>query len=303
MKITTLFVMAIVPLSILTACQSSRDQRDMRATAQPDRYASTDRYPAGSETGREVRKQPTGQFSSADQERTMVNEMNLHRPNDQRAMTPSERDMYPQRSTEQTGLTASERDNIALRDAIAGKPQRSRTTQAAGGTTNEMRTGTASEQGLTSQRQSDRQAMMRQSEQPMARDERGAIVPIVPGEESVLGPRDRSSEEVGLRQGAGAGIPGSELGVADIAPYEPDFRRNYEANYANSGYGYDQYRPAYQYGFGLAKDPRYATMDWNELEMQAHRNWNEGTMGPWDRYKDAVRYGWERGREAPPGRG
>ncbi|MEP6888410.1 MAG: hypothetical protein ABI945_08825 [Nitrospirales bacterium] len=261
---------------------------------------STDRYPAGSETRREVKRQPAGQYSSADHERTMVNEMNLHRPNEQRAMTPSEREMYPQRSTDQTGLTASERDNIALRDTIAGKPQRSRTTQAADGTTNEMPINRASEQGLTSQRQSDRQAMM-QTEQPVARDHRGAIipvVPIVPGGGSALGPRDRSSEEVGLRQSAG-----SELSVADIGPYEPDFRQNYEANYVNSGYGYDQYRPAYQYGFGLAKDPRYTTMDWNELEMQAHRNWNEGTMGPWDRYKDAVRYGWERGREATPGRG
>lgn len=296
MKLTTFFVTAIVPLSLLTACQSSRDQRDIRATSHPDRYASTDRHAAGSEIRREAGRQLTGQYSSADHERIMVNEMNLHRPDDQRGLTPGERDRYSRRSVDQTGLTASERDNIALQDAIAGKPPRQRTTQAADGTTNEMRSAATSEQGLGSPRQSERQTMMRQ-------DERVAIVPIVPGEESALGPRDRSSEEVGLRQSAGSGIPGSELGVADIGPYEPDFRQNYEANYANSGYGYDQYRPAYQYGFGLAKDPRYATMDWNELEMQAHRNWNESTMGPWDRYKDAVRYGWERGREATPGRG
>lgn len=171
------------------------------------------------------------------------------------------------------GQTASERDNMALRNSLAGKPHRSLTTQATDSTTNEMPGG----KGL-----------------PRTT------------EEAIIEPRDRSSEEVGLRQGAGAGIAGIagyELGVADIGPYEADFRQNYEANHANSGYGYDQYRPAYQYGFGLAKDPRYAMMDWNELEMQAHRNWNEGTMGPWDRYKDAVRYGWERGRAATPGQG
>jgi hypothetical protein len=87
--------------------------------------------------------------------------------------------------------------------------------------------------------------------------------------------------------------PGAEL--AEIAHYETDFRQHYEKNYAGTGYGYDQYRPAYHYGFDLAKDLRYSEMDWNTLELQAHRNWNEATMGPWDRYKEAVRYGWERG--------
>jgi hypothetical protein len=31
-----------------------------------------------------------------------------------------------------------------------------------------------------------------------------------------------------------------------------------------------------------SKDLRYSEMDWNTLELQAHRNWNEATMGPWD---------------------
>ena len=87
--------------------------------------------------------------------------------------------------------------------------------------------------------------------------------------------------------------PGTEL--AEIARYEADFKQNYEHNYASTGYGYDQYRPAYHYGFELAKDLRYSDMDWNTIELQAHRNWNEATMGSWERYRDAVRYGWERG--------
>jgi hypothetical protein len=87
--------------------------------------------------------------------------------------------------------------------------------------------------------------------------------------------------------------PGTEL--AEVSRYETDFKQHYEHNYASTGYGYDQYRPAYHYGFELAKDLRYSEMDWNTLELQAHRNWDEGTMGSWGRYKDAVRYGWERG--------
>jgi len=94
--------------------------------------------------------------------------------------------------------------------------------------------------------------------------------------------------------------PASEM--ADIGRYEPDFRQDYESNFANSGYSYDQYRPAYRYGYELASDPRYASSDWSGVEMQARRSWDEGTMGPWERYKDAVRYGWERAHQAATGR-
>lgn len=76
---------------------------------------------------------------------------------------------------------------------------------------------------------------------------------------------------------------------------EPQFKQHYETHYADSGYAYNQYRPAYQYGYELATDQRYRKMDWSTLELQARRGWNDGTMGLWDRYKDAVRFGWERG--------
>jgi hypothetical protein len=76
---------------------------------------------------------------------------------------------------------------------------------------------------------------------------------------------------------------------------EPQFKEHYDRHYADSGYGYNQYRPAYQYGYELALDRRYKSMDWSALERQAHQGWDEATMGLWDRYKDAVRFGWERG--------
>jgi hypothetical protein len=249
---------AMLPLFVLGGCQSGRSTQSAAGGAPP-----------------------AARYSSADHERAMVNDMNLHRPG----------------ATGQQ--SASARDNEAIRESMAGKSIRQQETQSSDSTTNEMAGGKALPRAGS-------EGMSEQSigRQPSIIEERTVvIVPTEPGGETMLGPRDRSSEEAGLRQGVESSIPGAELGVADIGPYEPDFRQNYEANYANSGYGYDQYRPAYQYGFGLAKDPRYTTMDWNELELQAHRNWNEGTMGPWERYRDAVRYGWERGRESTPGRG
>jgi hypothetical protein len=83
--------------------------------------------------------------------------------------------------------------------------------------------------------------------------------------------------------------------LEQLKRHEPQFKEHYEHHYAGSGYGYNQYRPAYQYGYELAMDARYRTMDWSRLELQARRGWDEATMGLWDRYKDAVQFGWERG--------
>ena len=76
---------------------------------------------------------------------------------------------------------------------------------------------------------------------------------------------------------------------------EPQFKEHYGHHYADSGYTYNQYRPAYQYGYELAMDQRYRTLDWSVLELQARKGWDESTMGLWNQYKDAVRFGWERG--------
>lgn len=229
-------------------------------------------------------------FSSAAHERAMVDEMNLHRPG-------------------KTGpRAASRQDNTALRETLAEHPVRSNEAQSSEGTVNEMVEGEALPRPTD---QSSRQLQSMEQAPTVIEERTVVIVPVepVPGdtmaraprEESRLGPQDRGDQEVALRRDAESMAPGAEL--AEITRYEPDFRQNYESNFANTGYGYDQYRPAYRYGFELAKDPRYDGMDWNTLEMQAHRNWNEGTMGPWNRYRDAVRYGWERGRETTPGRG
>jgi hypothetical protein len=83
--------------------------------------------------------------------------------------------------------------------------------------------------------------------------------------------------------------------LEQLKQHEPEFKDHYGHHYADSGYGYNQYRPAYQYGYELALDTRYRTMEWSSLELQARRGWDEATLGLWDRYKDAVRFGWERG--------
>jgi hypothetical protein len=75
---------------------------------------------------------------------------------------------------------------------------------------------------------------------------------------------------------------------------EPEFKEHYEQHYIDSGYGYSQYRPAYHYGYDLATDARYRGLDWNTMEPQILRVWDEKRLGLWVRYKEAVQYAWQR---------
>lgn len=82
---------------------------------------------------------------------------------------------------------------------------------------------------------------------------------------------------------------------ADMSMYDADFHTHYQSNYANSGYTYEQYEPAYRYGYTLATDDRYAGRDWRDVEDDARLYWtNYHADSPWENFKDAVRHGWER---------
>jgi uncharacterized protein (TIGR02271 family) len=80
---------------------------------------------------------------------------------------------------------------------------------------------------------------------------------------------------------------------SDFESYEPDFRNHYQTTYTNTGYTYDDFQPAYHYGYQLASDPRYQDRDWEEIEMDARRDW-EGRYhdSAWEDFKDAIRNAW-----------
>jgi stress response protein YsnF len=78
---------------------------------------------------------------------------------------------------------------------------------------------------------------------------------------------------------------------------DEDFRHHWAANFQSvGGARYDDYAPAYGYGGQLCGDPRYAGRDWASVEPEARRDWEERNPGTWDRFKDAVRYAWDKGR-------
>jgi hypothetical protein len=80
--------------------------------------------------------------------------------------------------------------------------------------------------------------------------------------------------------------------------YDEGFRTDYNTNYTTSGYSYDQYQPAYRYGYTLASDERYTNRNWAEMEPEIRRRWEGTNQGTWEDFKDAIRRGWEEVKEA-----
>jgi hypothetical protein len=90
-----------------------------------------------------------------------------------------------------------------------------------------------------------------------------------------------------------------KMGTHTFDRYDTDFRDHFDQMYANRGYTYNDYVPAYRYGYDLAINERYSGRDWSEFEMEAQRDWQQRHPdSAWDDFKDAIRHGWERVRNA-----
>ena len=91
-------------------------------------------------------------------------------------------------------------------------------------------------------------------------------------------------------------------GYGGFERYNTSFRNHWQSNYANSGYTYEQYEPAYRFGYTLANDTRYQGRDWNAIEADARRTWTQQYKdSPWENFKDAVRHGWQQVKQAVAG--
>lgn len=102
---------------------------------------------------------------------------------------------------------------------------------------------------------------------------------------------------VDVEQNAGGNTSGASRFDAST------FRNDYQSKYANSGYTFDQYEPAYRYGYTLATDARYSGRKWNDIEASARSDWNRQNKGSsWENFKDAIRYSWEQAKNTVSGR-
>jgi uncharacterized protein (TIGR02271 family) len=82
----------------------------------------------------------------------------------------------------------------------------------------------------------------------------------------------------------------------DFATYNDDFRKHYSTAFGTSGVAYTEYEPAYRYGYELGTNERYRGRDWAALEADARRDWEVRHPNTWERFKDAIRYGWDKVR-------
>lgn len=88
-----------------------------------------------------------------------------------------------------------------------------------------------------------------------------------------------------------------QLGPGRIASSLGDeaFRQHWQSAYGSSGGKYEDYAQAYRYGVTLAGNKQYQGYRWDELEPQVKSDWESAHAGsPWERTKQAVRYGWEK---------
>ncbi len=86
----------------------------------------------------------------------------------------------------------------------------------------------------------------------------------------------------------------------DYDAYAAGFRSHYDTTYGSSGQGFNLYEPAYRYGYEAGISERYRGRDFNDLEPELRREYErENGKGTWDGIKDAVKYAFWRGREAP----
>lgn len=111
----------------------------------------------------------------------------------------------------------------------------------------------------------------------------------MPGSGAVMQPSEVVSEAGQPHAGLGAPMPNEYL------EYEEDFRAHYDEQYASENARYEDYVPAYRYGAEIGKDMRYRDQPWDDVEPEARRHWESTSPdSTWERFKLAVRHGWER---------
>jgi uncharacterized protein (TIGR02271 family) len=76
--------------------------------------------------------------------------------------------------------------------------------------------------------------------------------------------------------------------------FDMNFRNHYQTTYTGSDMTYEDYRPAYRYGYDLGTSDRFRDRDWYDVEREARQAWERTNPdNPWEKFKDAVQQGWD----------
>ncbi|CAB3747865.1 hypothetical protein [Paraburkholderia solisilvae] len=256
-----------------------RDGRDLQAGVGSDLYSDDGRAADGRSSDERSLREPAdygsaashaGRTADTSTEQRVTSMRDEHQPPQ---MAP---DIDPPPSSRATSTTATQRENLAgARDTgIPGER-----VARPGGTVHSSAPGTMNE---SEARRDLRGSDLRGSDYSPATVAGNAARP----------PADDVRATSGTASGGlGAPIPDEFL------EYEEDFRMHYDEQYGTrEGARYDEYVPAYRYGATMGRDTRYQDRPWDEdVELEARHDWERAAPeGSWDRFKAAVRHGWER---------
>jgi uncharacterized protein (TIGR02271 family) len=139
----------------------------------------------------------------------------------------------------------------------------------------------------------------------------GSFEVTTQSEEAVVEKRARVTEEVVVNKDVQertehvrdtvrrSDVDVQQTGGQDMERMRSGWRGHYQSQFANTGNKYEQYEPAYQFGYTLRNEPRYRDYDWTRLEPEARRTWEQRNTGTaWDQVKAAVRYSWENFKQS-----
>lgn len=105
----------------------------------------------------------------------------------------------------------------------------------------------------------------------------------------------------GTANQATASTTGSGIGSGSPRGWDEhrDFFRMHHGETYGGATGFDEYEPAYRYGWDTGSSGRYRGRSWNEIEPELRSDWERRYPdGGWERFKAAVRRGWERTSDA-----
>jgi hypothetical protein len=75
------------------------------------------------------------------------------------------------------------------------------------------------------------------------------------------------------------------------------FRAVHRKEYGSTDF--DEFEPAYHYGWDVGRDERLRDQSWSEFESAMRVDWERRYPdGEWGRVRRAVQLGWDRAREA-----
>ncbi len=87
----------------------------------------------------------------------------------------------------------------------------------------------------------------------------------------------------------------TKVGPVEWEHFTTDFQKDWKKRHGDAGYTFEEFTPAYRFGYNLANDDRYRG-DWSEVEPEARRYWEHTNKGTWDEFKDSIHHAWEKVR-------